>query len=186
LSINNPKIGLDSQCLSYLLDAIAGISEPTDSLVLEKIALTRAWFYKPGDFSFHLTPTIISEIREIKQKERREFHENLILPIFCIHNSITDIANVRARAEEFKVHHSKLNDCLVLAEAEELRLDIVLTYDSKFWKRLCNKSNVTKLMKPTEYWASLSIPIGSAPQYRPYDANSEDANPLSFQHWWRW
>ena len=37
-------VGLDSQCLSYLLDGIAGISEPTDALAEEKKALLRTWF----------------------------------------------------------------------------------------------------------------------------------------------
>ncbi len=48
--INGPHVGLDSQCLSYLLDGIVGVSEPTDSLAEEKKALLRSWFYKPGTF----------------------------------------------------------------------------------------------------------------------------------------
>ena len=185
MQIKNQYIGLDSQCYSYLLDAISGISKPTDSLASEKIALTRAWFYKPGQFCFVLTETVVNETSKIRNRERRNLHDSFRNTLF--HDpAVQDPLAVKNRANEFYKHHRKLNDCLVLAEAEELKLDIVLTYDSKFWKRLCNKSNVTKLMKPTEYWASLSIPIGSAPQCRPYDANPEDANPLSFQQWWRW
>ncbi|HOY71267.1 MAG TPA: hypothetical protein PL131_06210 [Methylotenera sp.] len=178
-------VGLDSQSFSYLLDAISGISKPVDSLATEKIALVRAFFYKPGQFSFVLTETVVNEASKINNVERRNLHDSFRNTLFYS-PAVKDAIAVKNRANEFYIHHRKLNDCLVLAEAEDLRLDIVLTYDNKFWQRLCNMSNVTKLMKPNEYWASLDIPIGGTPQFRPYDANPEDANPLSFQQWWRW
>jgi hypothetical protein len=185
LKIKNQYVGLDSQCFSYLLDAISGISKPTDSLALEKIALTRAWFYKPGQFSFVLTDTVVNETSKIKNIERRNLHDSFRNTLF--HDpAVQDPIAVKNRANVFYKDHRKLNDCLVLAEAEELKLDIVLTYDSKFWKRLCCISNVTKLMKPTDYWASLNIPKGARPTVVPYNATPGDANPLSFQQWWRW
>ncbi len=73
---NRPHVGLDSQCLSYLLYAIGGISEPTDLLAEEKKALLRSWFYKPG--TFVLTETVISEVSRIRNIDRREFHESFI------------------------------------------------------------------------------------------------------------
>jgi hypothetical protein len=73
---NGPHVGLDSQCLSYLLDAIAGISEPTDLLAAEKKALLRSWFYKSG--TFVLTETVISEVSRIRNIDRREFHEHVV------------------------------------------------------------------------------------------------------------
>lgn len=65
-------IGLDSQCLSYLLDGIAGITEPLDALAKEKKAILRIWFYQPG--SFILGETVISEVAKIRNLDRREFH----------------------------------------------------------------------------------------------------------------
>ena len=70
----SPQIGLDSQSLSYLLDAIVGIEEPTDILATEKKALVRSWFYRPGGFAFTLTATVIAEVRQIPDATRREFH----------------------------------------------------------------------------------------------------------------
>ena len=175
---NRPHIGLDSQCLSYLLDAIEGISEPTDLLAEEKKALLRSWFYKPG--TFVLTETVISEVSRIRNIDRREFHERFISTLFLDY-PVRDFAAVQARAAKFETYHSNPGDCRILAEAEELRLDFVLTYDHKFWKRLSNVSGTTKLMKPLAYWSSRGIPKGAKPVTVPHHTN-----PLSVQSWWRW
>ena len=173
-----PHVGLDSQCLSYLLDGIAGISEPTDSLAEEKKALLRSWLYKPG--AFVLTETVISEVSQIRNIDRREFHESFIRTLFLDY-PIRDLTAVQARTVQFEVYHPKSSDCRILAEAEELRLDFVLTYDHDFWKRLSSAPGTTKLMKPSAYWANLSIPKGARPVTAPHHTN-----PLSEQSWWRW
>lgn len=173
-----PRVGLDSQCLSYLLDAIVGISEPTDLIAEEKKALTRSWFYKPG--TFVLTETVISEVSRIRNVDRREFHESFIRTLFLDY-PVRDLAAVRMRAAQFEVYHQKPCDCRILAEAEELSLDFLLTYDHEFWKRLSMVSDKTKLMKPLAYWASCGIPKDSEPVTVPHHTN-----PLSVQSWWRW
>lgn len=175
---NGSHVGLDSQCLSYLLDGIAGISEPSDSLAGEKKALLRSWFYKPG--TFVLTETVISEVNRIRNIDRREFHESFVRTLFNKY-PVRDRAAVQGRATQFEVYHPKPSDCLILAEAEELRLDFVLTYDHDFWKRLSCTSGTTKLMKPSAYWANLGIPKGAKPVTEP-----DHTNPLSAQSWWRW
>lgn len=170
-------VGLDSQCLSYLLDGIAGVSEPTDPLAEEKKALLRSWFYKPG--TFILTETVISEVGRIRNIERRKFHETFIQTLFLDY-PVRDLPTVQARAAQLEVYHPKSSDCRILAEAEELGLDFVLTYDHDFWKRLCTASKATKLMKPSAYWVSLGIPEGARPATVPHHTN-----PLSEQSWWR-
>ena len=179
--MKHPKtihIGLDSQCLSYLLDGIAGISEPTDPLADEKKALLRTWFYQPG--TFILTETVISEVAKIRNLDRRRFHESFIQTLFLDY-PVHDLAVVQARAAHFKQFHSKLCDCRILAEAEELQLDFVLTYDHAFLKQLSTASSTTKLMKPSKYWNSLGIAKGTKPVTVPHHTN-----PLSQQSWWQW
>jgi len=176
--INEHHVGLDSQCLSYLLDGIAGINEPTDSLAEEKKALLRSWFYKPGTFT--LTETVISEVSQIRNIDRREFHKSFISTLFLDY-PVQNLNAVQARAAEFTLTHPKHNDCRILAEAEELELDFVLTYDHNFWKRLPNVSHTTKLMKPSAYWATLDIAKGMKPVTVPHPTNT-----LSQQSWWRW
>lgn len=85
-------IGLDSQCLSYLLDSIAGINEPQDALAEEKKALLRIWFYQPG--TFILGETVISEVAKIRNLERREFHHDFIRTLFLDY-PVRDLATVK-------------------------------------------------------------------------------------------
>lgn len=174
----NPQIGLDSQCLSYMLDAIEGIDEPTDSLASEKKALLRSWVYKPGTFT--LTETVMSEVGRISNIERRKLHESFIGTHF-IASHVRDHTAIQARAGQFQLKHPPPNNCRILAEAEELGLDIVLTYDDNFWKRLHAESPTTKLMKPSAYWLGLRIPRGAEPITVPLNTN-----PLSQQTWWLW
>ncbi len=171
------QVGLDSQCLSYLLDGIAGVSRPVGDLANEKISLLKAWFYRPG--TFVLTETVVAEVAKIRNVPLKELHESFINTLFLDY-PVNDVEAVKSRAKEFEEYHAKENDCLILAEAEELNLDIVLTYDNKFWKRLSSTSNTTHLMKPTSYWKSLNIPKGAKPITVPHVTN-----PLSKEIWWR-
>jgi hypothetical protein len=174
---NTTHVGLDSQCVSYLLDGIAGISEPRDSLAEEKKALLRIWFYQPG--TFILSETVISEVAKIRNLDRRRFHESFIQTLFLDY-PVRDLAAVQARSAHFHLSHPKLSDCRILAEAEELQLDFLLTYDHDFWKRLSASSSTSKLIKPSAYWRSLGIAKGATPVTVPHHTN-----PLSQQSWWR-
>jgi hypothetical protein len=175
---NRPHLGLDSQCLSYLLDSIENIDKPSDSLADEKIALLRTWFY--NNSTFILTETVISEVRRIRDITRREFHESYIRTLFLDYK-VHDRDTVQAKAIQFNQYHPGHSDCLILAEAEELKLDFVLTYDHDFWKSLSDVPNTTKLMKPSEYWINLNISKGEKPVTVPHHTN-----PLCEQTWWRW
>lgn len=74
-----PRVGLDSQCLSYLIDAVAGIEEPTDPLAEERKALIRVWFYTPE--TYYVLETVAKEVSAIRAVERREFHEDFVRPL---------------------------------------------------------------------------------------------------------
>lgn len=173
-----PQVGLDSQCLSYLLDAIAGIGEPKDILAAEKKALLRSWFYRPGTFT--LTQTVISEVGRIPNVDRRKNHESFIRTLFN-DPQVVNTTHVHDRSTQFQLTHPKPRDCQILAEAEELGLEILLTYDHDFWKRLHGISPTTKLIKPSVYWTALNVPRGVEPRTVPHPTN-----PLSQQSWWRW
>jgi uncharacterized membrane protein len=70
------KVGLDSQCLSYLLDAIAGVEEPTDRLADERKALLRVWFYTST--TFYVSATVEAECARIRNVDSLERHERAI------------------------------------------------------------------------------------------------------------
>ncbi len=50
------EIGLDSQCLTYLISALEGVAAPSDSLAEQKVALVRLYLYTPG--TVWVTPTV--------------------------------------------------------------------------------------------------------------------------------
>ena len=75
----------------------------------------------------------------------------------------------------------KKNDCLILAEAKDLGLDVLLSYDSDILKRLASVEKEVVLIRPSDYWNSLGVPRGADLQTVPHNTN-----PLSQKTWWRW
>ena len=172
------KVGLDSQCLSYIIDVLVGVEEPTDPLANERKALVRAWFYRPVPWTFYVSETVVSECARIRDEDRQERHERFIDDLFE-NPPRYDSAAVVARATKLMEIHPKLNDCCILAEAEDLGLDTLLTYDADFRRRLAPVSRVV-VTTPSAYWDGLDISRGVRPQIMP-----DPTNPLSRQSWWR-
>ena len=178
MSKGNIHIGVDSQCLSYLLDAINDVLEPTDALADERKALIRIWFYQPGPY--FVTQTVVNECRRIKNAERKAFHQSFIDSLFA-NPPNRDNKLIENRTKEFFLLHPYLSDCRILAESEEIGLNVLLTYDRKFMRRLSQSSSLVRLITPSEYWTGLYLPLGSRPLTVPHQTN-----PLSLQTWWRW
>lgn len=175
---SHAHIGIDSHCLSYLLDAITGIVEPTDSLAGERKALIRIWFYALD--AYFVTPTVVEECKKIRDAERKEFHRNFIDSLFCDPQT-RDAEYVKNRTTALLCVHAKVGDCKILAESEEIELDVLLTYDQRFLRRLGHSSASIRLMTPSAHWESLRLPHGAQPRTKPHQTN-----PLSTQTWWRW
>lgn len=171
-------IGIDSQCLSYLLDAVTEVIEPTDALAIERKALIRLWFYRPE--TYYVTPTVVKECEKIRDMERKQFHQSCIDSLFC-DSRIRDGAYVQARTADLVRLHSRIADCQILAEAEEIGLNVLLSYDHKFLRRLGQASQVVILTSPSAYWDRLQLQPGTRPQTVPHHTN-----PLSAETWWRW
>ena len=75
------RVGLDSQCLSYLLDAIEQITEPVDAFAPEKKALIRSWLYMK-ESTFFVREKVMAEVAELRARERREFHQSFCADAF--------------------------------------------------------------------------------------------------------
>jgi hypothetical protein len=69
---------------------------------------------------------------------------------------------------------------MVLAEAEDVGLSVLLTFDNNFVQRLGPRTRL-RVDRPASFWASLGIPRGAAPLKLPWPDN-----PLAAQVWWRW
>ena len=173
----NIQVGIDSQCLSYVIDAFSGISAPTDTLASQKVALARLFFYLPG--TLWVTPTVTAECARIRNVSRAELHASFIRVLFG-EMPVRDSSAVSARAAVLQQHHARENDCAIVAEAEDVGHSVLLSFDSTLVRRLTPHTPV-QLIEPAQYWNKLSIPRGTKPDKVPHSTN-----PLSPEDWWRW
>ena len=169
-------VGLDSQCYTYLIDAMAKLDKPTDDLAEQRIALFRIFLYCNG--GLFISPTVRTEYQRIRSKERADFHEEWTTlfpetqPVYA--------ARIEVRVTELQAYHPDADDCRVLAEAEDAGLSVLLSFDSRFISRLSRHTTVS-IMRPLDFWSSLNIPRGSTPTTSPrFD------NPMADQSWWQW
>ena len=156
-----------------------GASRPTDALAQEKMALVRSFLY--GPYSYFLTPTVDDEWRAIPDPVKRALHaswNNALFGTLPLEESTLD--RISARVQMFSAQHSSESDCRVLAEAEVLGADGVLSYDHSFVSRLAGSTSID-LLTPSSHWLSLGIRRGAKLRLTP----SQD-NPLAEQKWWRW
>jgi hypothetical protein len=172
------RVGLDSNCLSYLFDAVADFDEPTDLLAQEKVALIRIWFYTSEEY--YITETVLNEISDIRCPERREFHDGF-LSVHILETTVQQRFIVSARTLELMQAHPKRNDCQIVAEAEDALLDTFLSYDKNLKRHLGPISKNVQIVTPSSYWIGLNIPKGARPLTAPHKTN-----PLSIQTWWHW
>ena len=169
-------VGLDSQCYTYLIDAMAGLDEPTDDIADQRIALFRILLYREG--GLYISPTVRAEYQRIRDAARAEFHENWTT-LFPETQPINR-SRIDDRTKEFLASHSDAGDCRILAEAEDAGLSVLLSFDSKFIAHLRSKTLVS-IVRPLDFWTSLNIPRGANPVMAPrFD------NPMAAQSWWRW
>lgn len=176
--MNTKIIGIDSQCVSYLIDAMQNVEEPRGNLAPEKIALFRTYLYTPG--TLYVTPTVTKECAAIRNTEQNELHKSYILTLIG-ESQIQNQINIESRVQELEIYHNGKNDCRILAEAEEAEYCVLLSYDNNFLSRLKAISSSVQLYRPSEYWSHLNIERGAKPDKIPHKTN-----PMFLQTWWKW
>jgi len=171
------EVGLDSQCLSYVIDALEGVEKPTDNLAEQKVALVRTYFYTPG--TLWTMPTVKREFERISDPVRRAKHQSWTSVLFgvCPLNNPEAVTRRAAELEEF---HPDIDDRMLLAEAEDVGFSTLLSFDADFVKHLGHRTRLS-LTTPGSFWQSLAVPRGAAPHHVP-----APGNPLASQTWWRW
>src|SRR5438445_7116632 len=76
------EIGLDSNCLSYVIDALEGVSEPTGDLAAQRVALARLYLYTPG--TLWTLPTVKEEFSRIPDRSRCASHASWTSVLFGV------------------------------------------------------------------------------------------------------
>lgn len=169
-------VGLDSQCYTYLIDAMSDVHEPSDSLADQRMALFRIFLYR--EECLFVMPTVKKEFEAISNIARAEKHDNW-MTLFP-ETQLVDAARVARRASELSLFHSGIADCRIVAEAEDGSLDTLLTFDDNLIARLETRTPV-RLLRPADYWKLLSVPRGATPATSP-----RNDNPMARVTWWRW
>lgn len=179
--MKNHKVCIDSNALSYLVDAMTSGIKPTGNEADEKLALLHAYLYR-NDI-LYISPTVRIEYERIRDEKKRINHQE-VADILLGEILLSDNDIVQSKTLEYcKFHLGKNNekDCRILAEAELGGCKIILTYDQDFIKKLHDKTHGIRIMKPSDFWHSLDIPKKSRPVTVPHHTN-----PLSKETWWTW
>jgi hypothetical protein len=178
----NKKISIDSNSLTYLLEAISIGYDPQNdnsSLRSERLAMIRIFLYRDMGF-FYVLPSVKKEYLKITDNQWRKEHENLVQILLKNYPFTLDKNNLHKRIRELLLYHNSTKDCTILAEAEQSNMDILLTRDIDFIKRLSPYANNVNIVKASDYFKTLNIKPGSQPKLRP-----SESNPLSKKNWWR-
>lgn len=172
-------VALDSNCLSYLLDAVNASEAPMqdDPLREQKLALVRVMLY--DEWGLYVAPRVTEECVRIRNTSRAALHASWLNSIFSEVQPIKP-ASIAARANELLAHHADIDDCCVLAECEDAGIRVLLTHDDELISRLSRYTGI-QLLRPAEYWSNLGIAKGVRPQTVPHVTN-----PLALVRWWHW
>lgn len=179
--MNNSWVCIDSNAVTYLLEAMATGKQPIDNLAAEKISLLRTYLYRDGTFC--ISPTVRAEYSKIRDDVRRKYHTDL--GDFLLDDTVKPDSRVlEIRTSELARFHRgrrKLNDCRIVAEAELGGCKCLLTFDESLLKNLKCHTRGINLSTPSAFWSSLKVPQGSSPVKCP-----RPTNPLSKESWWIW
>lgn len=173
-------IGIDSQCITYLIQGLSNEYCPFDLLSDEKRALVRIFFYYY--IPFYVPETVERECKRIADEKKCYIHQSLI-DCSLFQMPPVDSKDLINLANNFFEHHKgkkTLDDCKILAECELGGLDILLTLDTEILTRLKTQTKKISIMKPNKFWEQLNIPLGTKPFSVPLSGH-----PLENATWWR-
>lgn len=176
---NITAVGVDSNVLSYLVEALASEYDPSvdhSSLKSERIAIVRMYFYKA--LSYYVTSTVRFEYQRIRSTVRRDLHDRLCQFLLLDPWSLNQTAHHK-RTSDLLAHHNDRDDCSIVAEAESMGLQALLTCDGDLITHLGPLTSVV-IIRPSDYWKSIGIRPGVRPLIAP-----ALSNPLSTLNWWR-
>ena len=171
-----PKITIDSNAITFLLGAMSPGYDPlSDSLSNERRAIIRIALYIR---KIKVPPTVTAECKRIPNMLKRLEHEGQT--ILDARPWKLDDQRVEERKNDFLLcHENKEADCRILAEAEYVKMNILLSFDNKFIKNLNFKANGLEIIRPTEYWDRMDVSPLLQPARRP-----EPSTPLWKLRWW--
>lgn len=176
--IASPRIAFDSQIVTYFLRANRGDEFPPAAPLSELDHQHVAAIRLALAYHVYVLPTVRLECSRIRDLDRHEEHGRFLNSFF---NDILaagfDSAKVNTMAEELLHLHGDIDDCRVVAEAIEGRLNVLVTNDRDLRVRLGAHVAPFQLLAPTEAWRLFARPAVRVPH---------PDHPLATTDWWEW
>ena len=174
------RVALDSNVLSYLIEALGSLDRPpTGSAVAEKIALARCFIYRREETVFCVTPTVRAEYTKITSQERLTDHVHWSLLHLQELTQPSNTADIILRTNALSAHHSDIDDCRIVAECEALDVSVLLTSDRKLRNSMQRSASKVNVLSGRQFWEEMAI----APRSKPtIELDSND--PLNDATWW--
>lgn len=176
------SVGIDSNTLTLLIEAVDPDYDPLADfipLAEEKKSILRAFLYQ--GIAYYVGPTVEEEYKKIRDNEKYQAHVSFCNTLLLDGPWQLNFSSLTERAKALRGYHSGQKDCDILAEAEEMGLDVLLTNDNNFLRHLGRISKSVKVVRPSQFWDSLDVPKGTIPTLLP-----TDSNPLLKKSWWHW
>lgn len=173
-------VGIDSQALTYLVEAIEPGYDPAadPALAAERVAMVRSYVY--GGVRFWVMPTVEAEYNRIRNPDRHLRHQRAAWILLHDAPIRAPAGAIDTRASELRPFHAAgANDCRIVAEAELAGLSKLVTFDNDLIVHLTEHTRLT-LQRPSAFWQSLGIGPGATPVLEPHPCN-----PLAHVDWWR-
>ena len=167
--------------VDYLIQAMdVGYNPATDPdniLAVERVAVFRLFLWA----DLIVTPTVLKQLAASKNSAWRDRLERLVL----IHLPEAQIpasafSAINDKVQNLQSFHCDSLDCRILAEAESIGANTLLSFDHQLRRRLKAQTTLS-LCRPSDYWNWLAIRPGTRPKWAP-----ALSNPISRETWWLW
>jgi hypothetical protein len=174
-------VAIAVQVLLYLLEAVCdgllpdAAAEPNAA---ERLATFRVFCYSPC--ALWVPPTVRAKYALVTDPATRARHDEWAS--LHLEEDVApgaDEAELAARADALGIHHDDVEGCRVVAEAEAVGVDVLMTSDEGLIRSL-RAHTALSLLKPSEFFLSLGIPPGTEPPWLP-----PPGNPLRDATSWR-
>ena len=173
--------GIDNNVLNYLFEAMHTGQIPAAAAdVAEQQVTSLRLFLWTSDL-------VVGRVVSFEAAQARDAQRRALLHSIIASNLAEcevpeqDLQRWQVRAAALAAPHPRgLLDCLLVAEAEIVGADTLLTFDTRMINRLTRHTPV-KLIAPATRWRQLGIPRGTPPIWQP-----ASSNPLSAEPFWSW
>jgi hypothetical protein len=174
-------VAVELQVMLYLLEGVCdgllpdALAEPDAA---ERMATFRIFCYSPC--ALWVPPTVRAKYTRVSDPAARaRHHEWARLHLEEDVAPGADESELAARADALRTHHDDVEGCRVVAEAEAVGVDVLMTSDEELIRNL-RAHTALSLLKPSEFFISLGIPPGTKPPWLP-----PPGNPLRDATSWR-